>query len=97
MGPVFFYLYLILLNGILQNFFMAILDRSYVRNKILLMNSKENFSIKKIIFSCCSKKIKVEENNNKGIDIENEFEDKNKYDVLFKSYLDTGNQIIHSF
>lgn len=70
---------------IMVNFFISILDRSYVNVKMFYVEGKEKFSFKNFVFFCCNKTNEVK---NKGINIESEFDNgiKVKYEVRFKTY-----------
>ncbi len=74
----FFYPYLIILNMIMVNFFISILDRSYVKIKSILSQRDEKFSLKNVFLFCFYKSNQVK---SKGINIETEFEDGNKFEV----------------
>lgn len=65
---------------VLVNFFISILDRSYVKIKSALAQKNEIFSMRNVILFCCYKSNEVK---SKGINIENEFEDGNRFEVTF--------------
>jgi len=60
------------------NFFISILDRSYVKIKSILSQRDEKFSLKNVFLFCFYKSNQVK---SKGINIETEFEDGNKFEV----------------
>ena len=74
---------------IMVNFFISILDRSYVKIKSFLTQKKENFLLRNIVLFCCYKSDEVK---SKGINIESEFENGNRFEVDFSKKLGTWKQ-----
>ena len=64
---------------IMVNFFISILDRSYVKINSLLNTNSENYSLKKVFCFCF---YKTKEEKSKGIKIESEFEISKKPEVF---------------
>lgn len=78
-GPIFFFVYLIVINLILLNLFVSIIYTSYTKIKNQIMRKTETYDWMNVI--CCCRK-KRRENNDNQLMIEAEFE----YDKKMKKF-----------
>jgi len=74
-GPLFFFLFVIIVNMILLNLFISIIDTSYVKVTYELRKTTERWSFIRVAFSCCfrlcgKKKINFVSNERKRVEME---------------------------
>jgi hypothetical protein len=59
LGPIFFFLYIIIFHMILLNIFVGIIDQSYRKVRTSLILLKERYDLKKVFLFCCYRKSSV--------------------------------------
>jgi len=70
LGPLHFYLYIFIVKILLLNVLISILDRSYIKIKIVLLKFAEEYEYIFIFFFCCCRRPKLYDVKNASLDIE---------------------------
>lgn len=83
LGPIFFFLYIIIINMLLLNIFVAVIDSSYRKIKEENKNIVEKYSMIRIFLFCCFRKKRQIKQNTMGT-IEGEFEETKRLRVFLK-------------
>jgi hypothetical protein len=70
LGPIFFFIYLFVINMILLNLFLALIYSAYIKVKEKIRRTTEIYSLRRVYLFCCYRKKKIGKDKNTKESIE---------------------------